>query len=117
PAFVDRNLVEPGRKRRALIETLQREIGLQENLLRDVLYVLSPPQDAAYEGEDALLVAPDELLESRVVPILGLANEVAVFLRTGPPREWNRDRCCRAATVFGTSLIRFWLHSDFLAGL
>jgi transcriptional regulator with XRE-family HTH domain len=94
PAFVHRNLVEPRGKRGALVESLERDVRLHENLLRDVLYVFSPAEDAAYEGENAMLVAADEFLESRVVPILGLSDEAAVFFRTGAPREWNGDRCC-----------------------
>src|SRR5258706_5988314 len=74
PALVDGNFIEPSAKGGALVETLQREIGLHQDLLGDVLDVFAAAEDSAGNGKNAMLVAMDQLFVGLLVSTLGAPN-------------------------------------------
>jgi hypothetical protein len=73
PAFIHRNLVQPGAERRPLIEPLQRKIRFHKNLLRDILHILTPPENSPGDRENSMLMAPDELFKRLFVVALRAA--------------------------------------------
>ena len=88
PALVHRDLVEPGGEGRTQVKALERDEDLEANLLGDILNILPPPQNRAYQSENALLVATNELLEGGLSSILGQSYEVSLF---GPSPAGERN--------------------------
>src|ERR1700674_4523858 len=78
PALIHRDLIEPGAECRSLIKSLQREIGLNKNLLGDIFHVLAPSQDPARHRKYAVLMTPDQLLKRFLVLALRPANQFAI---------------------------------------
>ena len=98
-------LYKPSAESRPLIEPLQREIRLNENLLRDVLDVFPAPQDPAGDGEDAVLVTPDKLFKSRLVFQLRAPDKFPVVRSTRRLGGW---RLGARRTGGGPQGLYFW---------
>ena len=81
PAFVDRDLVQPGSECRSLIKPLQRKVRFHEDLLRDVFYVLAPPDDPSGYSKYAMLMPPNQLLKRFLILMLSPPHQFAVVSR------------------------------------
>jgi hypothetical protein len=91
PALVHRDLIEPGGEGRTQVKALERDEDLEKNLLGDILNILPPPQNRAYQSENALLVASNELLEGGLCSTLGQSYEVSFLFGPRSAAERNCD--------------------------
>src|SRR3990170_7153358 len=76
----DGDPVKPGGERRPRPEPPDCKVGLEKNILGQVLHVLPTPQKAADDPEDQPLMQPDQDLEGSLVPVLRLPDEASLLL-------------------------------------
>jgi hypothetical protein len=93
PDVVDRDPVQPGPELRFPVEPGQGEIGLQEDLLGQVVGRFPVPGEAQCHAEHLGLVLGDELLESRRASFLSQPDQLFLFhadILTYPPHPIRR---------------------------
>jgi hypothetical protein len=59
-----------------LIKPLEREICLDENLLRNIFHIFLPLENTSGDGKDAVLMPANQELESILVAFLGTPNNL-----------------------------------------
>src|SRR6266481_246078 len=116
PALIHRDLIQPGAECRSLIKPLQREVGLNENLLRDVFHVLAPSQYSTCHRKHAVLVPPDKLFKRLLVLSLRATNQFTVVRRGGGLRAVPLGGCHHRGWV---ERLHFWdaRHRDLVTAI